>query len=405
MAKALDNLARDLFWTLNRYGVRVVHRHTMKFDDRKRCAPFPPQPYVIVANHGNFADPWMLGWYNKRGLSIMMNDDGFREGGMTSAYLKHIGAFPKRKGAHDYRAMKTTLQELRNGRSVLIFPEGQTTWDGETQPIHAGVEKIVKRAKCGLVTVRIRGNFLTKPWWAETPRLGMTRMKFNSYFPEQIAEMSDSQLLDTMKTDIYQNDVKDPDNLAYPITGKDLALGLERFLWICPHCRSEDRLATTGDDLTCRECDTTWRMDAHCRFEPAPQPNGTLLADLKDLADWHRTEVRKRIQAWDRKSLLTSSDSVVRQRLGEHGRFENVSTGNLRLVDDAVRYESQDGNSLTAPLSEIRDYVIQKKDVFEFAFDGQYHRFVFDHHSPMKWVFYLRYLNGYEECEKTGILS
>ncbi len=397
--------ARDLFWTLNRYGVWVVHRKTMVFDDHKPSGPFPPHPYVIVSNHGNFSDPWMLGWYNKRGLSIMMNDDGFREGGMTSVYLKHIGAFPKKKGAHDYRAMKTTLQELKNGRSVLIFPEGQTTWDGETQPIYGGIEKIIKRAGCGLVTVRMRGNFLTKPWWAETKRLGMTRMEFTSYYPEQIAEMSEAQLLDTIKTSIYQNDVKDPDNRAYPITGKNLALGLERFLWICPGCRTEDRLTTRGDDLTCTECSRTWRMDAHCRFTPAPAPDGAPLGDLKDLADWHRSEVRKRLQAWDGKSLLTDSESVVHRLMGKEEKFEDVSTGTLRIINNAIVYESEKNDSFTAPLSDVRDYVIQKKDVFEFLYDKQYHRFVFDHHSPMKWVFYLRYFNGYEKCEETGMLT
>ena len=151
--------------------------------------PEPEAPYIVVSNHGNFFDPWMLGLYFKRAMHIMMNDDGFRSGLVTSWFLEQIGAYPKKKGSQDIKAIRNTISFLRSKEPVLIFPEGQTTWDGETQPIYGGIERIVKRAECSLAIIRIRGNFLSRPWWAKGARKGRISITRTVIPAEKIAQV------------------------------------------------------------------------------------------------------------------------------------------------------------------------------------------------------------------------
>src|SRR5262249_23100313 len=51
------------------------------------------------------------------------------------------------------------LQELKKGHAVLIYPEGERSWDGKLAPLKPGVTLLVRRARCPIVPVGIRGAF------------------------------------------------------------------------------------------------------------------------------------------------------------------------------------------------------------------------------------------------------
>jgi 1-acyl-sn-glycerol-3-phosphate acyltransferase len=399
----LTYFVRNLFWQINLPFVGLFIKTRYNFSLEADSDRIPTRPYVIVANHATFLDPWIVGYHSPAPLAIMMNDDGFRSKPLTLWYLKNIGAFPKKKGAHDFKAMKMTIQFLRNRFPVLIFPEGQTTWDGETQPIYRGIEKIIKKTGCHLVIMRLRGNFLTKPWWADTTRKGQVKVKITTLAPERIATMSDNELLETIKTSIYNNDIKNPANNSTGFSGHDCALGLERFVWICMECGSEDALTTHGDIIQCSACNNSWRIDAGCRL--TTENNSTrCLADLKDWSEWHKQKVKDKLTTTVGSAIVTSSNAVMMQTEDDAHRFVDRSSGRLDLTRDTLCFTPETGPAIRFALTEIADFVFQRKNIFEFLHGDKTCRFVFTGHSPMKWVYYLRYLSGYEECEKRGIL-
>jgi 1-acyl-sn-glycerol-3-phosphate acyltransferase len=396
---------RFIFWQLSVLFVATVLSSRFRLRREKGSDPMPPRPYIVVANHATFFDPWLVGYNSFYPLSIMMNDEGFRASPFTRWYLRSIGAFPKKKGAHDFKAMKMTINFLRNRTPVLIFPEGQTTWDGETQPIYRGIEKILKKTGCSLVIMRLQGNFLSKPWWADTFRTGRVTIGIKALEPQRIAAMSDEALLDTIRTGIYNNDIKNPLNQSVRFTGKDCAAGLERFVWMCMQCEHEDTLATQGDIIRCGACGGSWRLDPHCRLT-AEKESLRCLADLKDWSEWHKVKVRERIASAQGRALLTVSENVVMQTEDESRRIVEAGSGTLRLFREALSFSSvgQGGLEQRFNIREIADYVFQRKDIFEFLHQQRTYRFVFDRHSPMKWLYYLRYMSGYEECEKRGVI-
>lgn len=401
MATKFSYFFQNLFWGVNRPCVILFLQRKFNFVMEKGSDPIPNRPFVMIGNHANFFDPWFVGVYSRFGLSIMMNDDGFRGSKLTKWYLEAIGAFAKKKGAHDYTAMKKTLNLLRNGYPVLIFPEGQTSWDGETQPLYGGIEKIVKRGRCPLVMMNLHGNFLTRPWWSETSRRGRIGIRAKVLQPEEMKAQSDPELLDTIKTYLYNNDVKNEENRKVPFVGKDLAKGLERFMWICRHCQVEDALVTNGNTVTCTACSATWEMDAHCRFKPL-LPAHAEIGDLHDWSLWHKEQVKAKLTAAKPDDILTTSDDVHLSTEDENSRFMDQAKGRLTLTPLTIKFTPENGETLRWVRSEISDYVIQKKDILEFRADGKYYRYVFSGHSPMKWIFYLRYMDGFAEIEERG---
>jgi hypothetical protein len=403
MPSILEYFVRCAFWRMNHPFVWYFIKRRFNFIKADGSDALPKPLFVLVANHANFFDPWIIGFYSNYALFIMMNDDGFRGSTFQRWYLHAIGAFPKKKGAHDYKAMKYTLQLLKNGFPVMIFPEGQTSWDGETQPIYSGIEKIIKRAGCPLVMVRFEGNFLSKPWWAVAGRQGRIVITMNVLRPPELAALSEPQLLDTIRSRIYNNDIKNPQNCVVKFTGEQLALGLERFAWICRHCEAEDTLVTKGNNVSCTACSASWEMDPYCVLK-SRLPTFTPIGDLHDWIAWHKQAVKKRLAANMPGGVLTRSTDVCMQSQGGRGEFVDRGAGALTLTKTELVFAPSDssGQILRWTLETMEDYVIQAKDAFEFRAGKDYFRFVFDHHSPMKWVFYLRYLKGYDAVEQRG---
>jgi 1-acyl-sn-glycerol-3-phosphate acyltransferase len=404
MPSKLEYIIRNLFWFSNRPFVYLFMKRAFNFVTTADSDRVPDPPYVMVSNHSNFFDPWIVGYQARHALFIMMNDDGFRGSKFQQTYLHAIGAFAKKKGAHDYRAMKYTLGLLKSGFPVLIFPEGQTSWDGETQPIYSGIEKIIKRGKCPLVMMHLHGNFLSKPWWARRRRRGKIVVQIKSLDAARLASMGNEELLGTIRSYIYNNDIKNPANREVAFSGTGLAEGLERFVWICRQCEAEDALVMSGNTITCTACSATWEINAYCDLKPR-MPNIAPAGDLHDWVAWHKQQVKERLAEAMGDAIITDSHDVVLQT--EEGRgngFIDRRAGTLVLTPKEIRFIPDDSSAtlMEWELEKIEDYVIQAKDIFEFRVGKQYFRFVFDGHSPMKWIFYMRYMKEFDEVEQRG---
>lgn len=378
--------------------VKTYIKYLYRFSKSDRKLKLPKPPFMVVANHGTFFDPWMIGGYSHHPFCFMVNDDGFRGKSMSAWYLRSIDSIPKRKGASDFKAMKATIERLHNKKVICIFPEGQTTWDGETQLLYRGIEKIIKKVNCPLVMVRLQGNFLTKPWWAASLRKGRIMLHFKTLKKDEIEQLSSDELFNAIRSYIYQNDIKDPENAAVPFTGAKLAEGLERFVWICMHCGSEDTLITSDNTIRCTSCNGSWDIDAHCRLTSNDQSTNCL-PDLKDWSDMHKEKVQEFLS--HRRGELTRNSDVTLQTENSEHVFENKESGTLILSKEELLFETS-SCTFRWPVKEIVDYVIQKKDIFEFRHNSDYYRFLFNKKSPMKWIYYFRYLNNYSICEKQG---
>jgi 1-acyl-sn-glycerol-3-phosphate acyltransferase len=395
----------QFFWSFTRQTFcRVLQA-------RFRCAlepdsdPEPAPPFIVVANHGNFFDPWILGRFQRRALRIMMNDDGFRSGAVTRWYLGEIGAFAKKKGAHDLSATKKTLGFLKNREPVLVFPEGQATWDGATQPIYGGIERLVQRAGCPLVILRMRGNFLTRPWWAERSRRGRIEVRRTVVPADRLKELGPGGILEEIKRGIAHDDILDEDNRRVPFTGTGLAEGLGRLVWRCPGCAAEGGLSTAGDSIRCRACGGEWRIDAHCRLwepggAPAPHP------DLRAWVAAQRRAAREAIAGAGDDTALARDEGVTLLREGEGRDFAPAGRGALTLTRDALSFEPEGPGA--APLSfavaDLENAVIQRKDLFEITAGGIDYRFAMPGASPMRWLVHVRYLRGFEAAERAGVI-
>jgi hypothetical protein len=255
-----------------------------------------------------------------------------------------------------------------------------------------------------LVMVRLSGNFLTRPWWADRIRKGRIECLFRTLEPDYIQSISENDLFLAMRTFITHNDIKANAAGASFFSGAGCSEGLSRFVWMCMHCESEDTLSMKGNVIHCAACGSSWSLSALCRLSPLK--NGIRsFPDLNDWAQWHRIRVLARIKSAGAGDVLTTGSGVCMQSAGGNSGFREQGTGALVLTRENLAFISQKNDPLIMPLAGLADCVIQRKDVFEVRLDKVYYRFAFSGRSPMKWVYYIRYLKGYEKYEKQGFIG
>ncbi|ERP38765.1 1-acyl-sn-glycerol-3-phosphate acyltransferase [Chitinivibrio alkaliphilus ACht1] len=363
--------------------------------------PLPKAPYVVISNHANFFDPWIVGHYTTEPIAIMMNEFGFKASAMTRWYLRNVGCFSKKKGQSDAQSVKRAMKSLRAGYTLLVFPEGQASWSGKTQPIYPGIERITKKVKAPLVLYRLRGNFVSKPWWSTGPaRKGEITVFRKVISAQEVTERTADELRQEICSFIQHNDVKACADVSF--SGTDITAGMEMVLWYCPHCHSRNTLKMDKNTVRCDTCGTEKVFTPNLQIE-APAPK-----EPRDFYDWYKAQTElvqqdlSAISSTPDRHLIHDSH-VSQVKVDYKGRVIMLDTGELDLYGNTLVFSGQDGVQ-TFPLADLFHPVFQGKNILEFDCNNSDYQFRFTHTALSQWLSYLLYLKGYGDWERTGYI-
>ena len=118
---------------------------------------------LIVSNHQGNLDPVLLGVHMGRPLSYFAKSELFEVNPALTWLLRALGGIPVKLGAGDIGAVKETIQRLREGHALNMYPEGNRTEDGRIGPLQKGVALVVRRARVPVVPAVIVGSFEAWP--------------------------------------------------------------------------------------------------------------------------------------------------------------------------------------------------------------------------------------------------
>ena len=138
----------------------------------------PPQGGAIIAcNHQSYLDPILMNVRLRRPLSYIAKSELFQNP-LMNALLRAVGAFPVHQGQGDVGAMRRSIQRLREGWLLNIYPEGARTPDGEIGEIQRGIALIDRRAHVPVIPAVIVGAFEAWPIFRCFPRTHPVRIRF-----------------------------------------------------------------------------------------------------------------------------------------------------------------------------------------------------------------------------------
>lgn len=112
---------------------------------------------MVCANHISNWDPVIVAVSLKaRQVRYMAKSELFRIPGLN-VLLKALGAYPVNRGAGDIRAIKHTIEMVKKGDCVGIFPQGtrHIGKDPRETEVKSGTGMCVYHAKCDVLPVAI----------------------------------------------------------------------------------------------------------------------------------------------------------------------------------------------------------------------------------------------------------
>ena len=135
----------------------------------------PNEKVIICSNHINYFDPfWLLSGFSSRKIKdgeiiCAVANERFSER-KSMYYIKLLGGISVNRNGNSTFAMQRMISCLRGGNSLILFPEGARSRDGNMLPIKSGVAKIATLSKTCILPVRIEGGFEIWPRNRKNPR-------------------------------------------------------------------------------------------------------------------------------------------------------------------------------------------------------------------------------------------
>lgn len=172
----LFEFCRYLGWFISKIVWRI------EFEGTENIPPESGKGLIVAPNHQTYIDPVWVTLPVKRKFRYMAWDAAF-EWFFVGSLIRRLGAFPvktaKDKGGK-LDAMKKSLKLLRDGATLVVFPEGEREFsDGELLPFREGALRLAMETDTQILPVTISG---ANKVWAQGmkyPRFGKVKVYYH----------------------------------------------------------------------------------------------------------------------------------------------------------------------------------------------------------------------------------
>ncbi len=130
---------------------------------------FRPGPAVIVANHTSFYDPPVLSISCPEEVHFLAKGSLF-EVPFLGRLIKALNSHPVSRGGSDAAVFRMIIDLLKEGKKVILFPEGGRSETGELLPLERGFVFLVQKAECRIQPAYIQGAFAAWPRGKKFPK-------------------------------------------------------------------------------------------------------------------------------------------------------------------------------------------------------------------------------------------
>lgn len=326
-------------------------------------------PRLIVSNHVTNTDPFFIGLMLKdcSPPAFVASEHLLRLGLVSKLIGWMVEIIPRSKAASGAGTVKACLRALRGGRTVVLFAEGDCTWDGITHPVFPATGKLAKAANVPLMTCRIEGGYLSHPRWAAKTRpMKVYGRIVREYSPSELKAMSAEEVAAAIDADVFEDAWARQRSEPAAIPGGARAEGLEKALVVCPKCGGLGTMSSKDNTVFCRECGMNAFVGEYGFFEKG--------ARFETVADWERWQ-RERLSELVGKGGAKAAPALYGKlaRLHEGGKRQGrPKKAELKLEPglDGMR-----AGDLRLRFDEIEDMSMVKTERLLFFCDGGYYEF------------------------------
>lgn len=330
----------------------------LKFKYRKEMAVDLPENYIVVANHLTNWDSLFVATAFKKQMYFVASEHLAR-----TPLFRLIGPLLhpiiRRKGTKAVSTVKEVIKITRKGGNVALFPEGDRAWDGITCPIMSATGKMIKSAKCGLVTYRIEGAYFLNPRWSMTMRKGFVTGRMGRiYTKEDIAAMSPEEINVAIARDLYEDAYVTQEKISSKYKGAKMAEGMENLLFYCPECGEMDSFVSSEDIVKCKKCGYSFRYTEYGMLDCGK------FHTIRDFSLWQKKKV---VEDASRGAAYTAETAKLIQIDLNHVET-HVTEGPVYM--DREKFTC---GSVSFLMDDIEELAIHSRNCIVFTADRKYY--------------------------------
>jgi 1-acyl-sn-glycerol-3-phosphate acyltransferase len=129
--------------------------HRIRIEGRENI---PQEGCLIISHHVSFMDPTTVGWAIAKEIYYLGRRTLFKPP-FWSWFLPICNVLPIDRDGHDITGLRRIIKKLQGGDSVVLFPEGTRSPDGNLQPAELGAALIAVKANVPILPTRVFGTY------------------------------------------------------------------------------------------------------------------------------------------------------------------------------------------------------------------------------------------------------
>lgn len=147
-----------MYWLIkNLYVIFAKVYLSYRVVNRENILNLEEGGYVVASNHVSFLDPPMVGIAFPESIYYFARKTLF-DHPVFGWVLRSIQAIPVNQAKPEMSTLKHIIQLLKDGEKVVIFPEGERSYDGiMKEKGQSGVGMMVEKSKAKVLPVRLFG--------------------------------------------------------------------------------------------------------------------------------------------------------------------------------------------------------------------------------------------------------
>lgn len=276
-------------WLVNFVKFFVKVYFTSRFNIKVNYTDFDPKrndAYVLIGNHPCLMDGIYSSPYLKYPPKPVISATMFVSWIMKFLLTKVYPSISKRKGQNDIHTVRQMIQTVKEDRGVLLFPEGNSSYYGQQSPIPFSTVKLLKKLKKDVVIVKTNGAYLSAPRWGSKPtKNGLIEVNFyRLYKGEELKDIELDRLYEELSEELKFNDFSWNRERKYLYKPKNRAVGLERFIYLCPKCGEIQCISTKKNSVYCSHCGEIAEFNEYSLLEGLDFDNLVEWGDLQHKA-------------------------------------------------------------------------------------------------------------------------
>jgi 1-acyl-sn-glycerol-3-phosphate acyltransferase len=154
----------EFYYSVGRFLVSVVSTTIARVRVTGRDQVPREGGLIIASNHISFWDPPLVGAAAPRSCHFLAKEELFRTP-LLGPILGRVHAIPIRRAMADLSGISRAIDVLRNGKALVMFPEGSRMRDGELHPSRPGVGMMAVHGEVPIVPCFISGSDRPGRWW------------------------------------------------------------------------------------------------------------------------------------------------------------------------------------------------------------------------------------------------